>query len=583
MYSFTPEYKDIAADFVKKADAFREIRDKFAEAALKGDFTTAKSILLANDSTAVIDTFEKATMDMFSTFKNDVAGLIVSINQGLNIMNMIMIGIVIFVVILCVALGLYSARNITKPVKQLMVASEKLAKGDMDITLNIKSKDELGVLSQALEKAIASIKALVADIFILAEEAKQGNLSVRTDAQKHQGEYRKIVEGVNDTLDAVIEPVNEASAILKNMASGNLHVNMKGDYRGDHAVIKNALNSTIDIINGYISEISQVLGEMAKGNLNVAITSEYKGDFIALKESINGISTSLNDVMREINIAAQQVASGTAQVSDGSQAISQGAAQQASSIEELTSIVTRIASQTKQNALNAGQANKMTEEVKDKAVQGNDQMKALQQAMAEINESSTNISKIIKVIDDIAFQTNILALNAAVEAARAGIHGKGFAVVAEEVRNLAARSGEAAKETTELIEGSIRKVEAGTTIADQTASSLSDIVIGVEKAAGLVGQIASASNEQASAISQVDRGIEELSQVVQTNSATAEEAAAASEELSSQAEMLKTMVAQFKLKDTESQKLNSPNKMQVLKEGQGEIKLSLGNDDFGKY
>jgi methyl-accepting chemotaxis protein len=201
--------------------------------------------------------------------------------------------------------------------------------------------------------------------------------------------------------------------------------------------------------------------------------------------------------------------------------------------------------QTKNNAVNANQANRISEEAKEDAVRGNDQMKELQEAIRDINESSANIGKIIKVIDEIAFQTNILALNAAVEAARAGIHGKGFGVVAEEVRSLAAKSADAAKETTSLIEGSMKKTEAGTRIADATAEALGNIVVSVEKTVELMREIAEASNYQATAVGEINRGIEQMSHVVQTNSATAEESAAATEELSSQAELLKTMVDRF--------------------------------------
>jgi methyl-accepting chemotaxis protein len=223
----------------------------------------------------------------------------------------------------------------------------------------------------------------------------------------------------------------------------------------------------------------------------------------------------------------------------------------------LTASVIEIADQTKKNATNANQANQLSTEAKQKALQGNDQMKMMLTSMEDINKSSQDISKIIRVIDDIAFQTNILSLNAAVEAARAGQHGKGFAVVAEEVRSLAARSAEAANNTTALIEGSINKVKAGTEIANETADALVEIVAEIEKSAYLVEEIAKASNEQAYGIAQISQGIEQVSQVVQTNSATAEESAAASQELFSQAEMLKEMVGAFQTKKA-SPKTSAP-------------------------
>jgi len=425
---------------------------------------------------------------------------------------------------------------------------DRISKGDIPEKITDSYNGDFNEIKNNLNNCIASIDLLVSDASSLVVAAVEGKLSTRADASKHSGDFKKIVEGVNKTLDAVIEPVKEASAVLQEMANGNLKVRVKGDYKGDHADIKNALNDTLNSLASYVNEISEVLGEMSNSNLEVTINNEYKGDFSQIKDALNYIIQSFNEVFTEINNAADQVSSGSNQVSDGSQALSQGTTEQASAIEELTSSITEVAAQTKQNAVNATQANDLALNAKDGATQGNAHMKEMLKSMDEINESSSNISKIIKVIDDIAFQTNILALNAAVEAARAGQHGKGFAVVAEEVRNLAARSASAAKETTDLIEGSIKKVEAGTRIANNTATALDQIVEGVSKAATLVGEIAAASNEQATSISQINKGIEQVSDVVQTNSATAEQSAAASEELSSQASMLKEMVGKFKLK-----------------------------------
>jgi methyl-accepting chemotaxis protein len=350
-----------------------------------------------------------------------------------------------------------------------------------------------------------------------------------------------------------------------------------------------------NLISKPIDQIVSGADKIADGDLNVTIDVDTRDEVGILANVFSKMVENLNDVMININSAAEQVASGAKQVSDSSMALSQGATEQASSIEELTASIEEISSQTRLNADYASQANNIAETAKSSAVKGNEQMKLMLKAMDDINDSSSKISKIIKVIDEIAFQTNILALNAAVEAARAGQHGKGFAVVAEEVRNLAARSANAAKETTGMIEGSIKKVEDGTNIANETANALNSIVDSVAKVANLISDIAAASNEQATGIAQINQGIMQVSQVTQTNSATSEESAASSEELANLAQLLKEQVSRFKLKknSTSYKGMNelNPNILRML-ESMTEKKnikrrklddIDISDNEFDKY
>ncbi|MEA4987163.1 MAG: methyl-accepting chemotaxis protein [Anaerovorax sp.] len=349
----------------------------------------------------------------------------------------------------------------------------------------------------------------------------------------------------------ISKPIKKVTVAAQEIANGNFDVTLTVNTKDEVGQLANAFNLTIQqLLNyqGYIDEISDALSKVSQGDLMIELQRDYVGQFIKLKENMQSLLLNLNATFLQMNQSADQVASGSEQVANGAQALSQGATEQASSIEELSASISEITSEIQQNADNAKTASGMAELAGKELNKSNDDMKHMLEAMNEITLKSNEISKIIKVIDDIAFQTNILALNAAVEAARAGAAGKGFAVVADEVRNLAGKSAEAAKSTTTLIEETILAVENGSAIAERTAHSLESSEQVAKEAVGIIDTIAQASNQQASSISQVNLGVEQISAVVQTNAATAEESAAASEELSSQSNLLKGLISKFKLK-----------------------------------
>jgi len=349
--------------------------------------------------------------------------------------------------------------------------------------------------------------------------------------------------------NSIVHPLKKLTDTAKKIADGDLNIQVETKSSDEIGQVAEAISRTVVRLKQYIQyidEVSAVLDQIALGNLVFELQCDYVGEFSKIKTSLENIQSTLIVTFTGITDSANQVASGSDQVANASQALAQGATEQASAIQQLSASITEIAGQVNQNASNATNADQLAKDSSCEVERGNVHMQNLISAMTEISGTSNQIGKIIKTIEDIAFQTNILALNAAVEAARAGTAGKGFAVVADEVRNLASKSAQAAESTTTLIETSIQSVNNGTKIANEMAESLHTIVDGVNKTSLLIAEISKASSEQAASISQVTLGVDQISAVVQTNSATSEESAASSEELNGQAQTMKSLVATFK-------------------------------------
>ncbi len=391
-------------------------------------------------------------------------------------------------------------RGMIAYVRQTASSAEALSRGDMTVTVELKSEKD--VLGRSFQQLQSTIRRLVASTSDLIGAAQAGQLDVRTDVGALQGDFRKIVEGFNGTLDTVVRPITEASGVLSRVAARDLSARMTGDYQNDLLALKTALNTAVQ---------------------------------------------NLSDALAEVAGAAEQVAAASQQIASGSQVLAQGASEQAAAVEEVSASLQEVSSMSQQNATNAQEARGMAERGRTSVKGGIDSMDRLTTAIQKIKERSDATARIVKTIDEIAFQTNLLALNAAVEAARAGDAGKGFAVVADEVRSLAIRSAEAAKNTAGLIEEGVQASATGVALNAESLKALQDIDAQMDKIGEMLAEIATASNEQNQGVGQITTAIEQVNQTTQSAAANAEESAATSEELSAQAAQLLGIVGSFEL------------------------------------
>lgn len=410
---------------------------------------------------------------------------------------------------------------------------------NFDAALGVAVKDVDQLSSQAYNSAYESRQhskqtadrmILIQDIFFVLVVACALTVALRMSAD-------------------ITKPIQKAAEGMNKISDGNFDVHLNNPNKDEIGVLSRQLESTVGNIQDYIQDISYVLGQLSKGNIDIEVTREYVGDFNAIKQSLNQIIGSLNQTMRQISACCEQVKAGADHLSDSAQSLSNGSARQSSVIEEFQTSLTKVSDLTVQDGENAVEVERLSRQAREAVQESDRQMKEMLASMNEINDSSMEIAKVIKIIEDIAFQTNILALNAAVEAARAGVAGKGFAVVADEVRNLAGKSGEAASTTTEMISRAVQAVNGGMQSAAGTAESMKQVQDYVEDMAERLKDISQSTNEQMEAFSSMVQAVDDFTAVIRENSAAAEENSSASDELSGQAEILDDLLKQFQMKE----------------------------------
>ena len=444
--------------------------------------------------------------------------------------------------ILLIVMGVIITESITNPLKKGVLMMQDLLKGHLSHRLHFNRKDEIGELTHAMDQFAENLQQKV--IFSM-QQISEGNIDIAPDITDDKDE---IGPALNRMINAIGSMSDEINRCRLAAFEGNLLYRADvTSYHGKYQKIVQGFNDTLDAVMAPLEEASDVLVKLAHRDLTARLQRDYKGFYDQIKKTINAVGKNLDKALQQVAIGADQVASATIQISNGGQSLSQGASEQASSLEEVSSSLQEMSSMTKQNTINAKEAKGVADQARSSADKGVESMNRMSSAINQIKSSSAATAKIVKTIDEIAFQTNLLALNAAVEAARAGDAGRGFAVVAEEVRNLAMRSAEAAKNTASLIEEAVKNSENGVAINAEVLNNFQEIAEKTNKVSQVVAEIAAASDQQDQGISQLNKAVEQLNQLTQQNAANAEESASAAEEMSSQSEEMRSMVAGFKL------------------------------------
>jgi methyl-accepting chemotaxis protein len=441
-----------------------------------------------------------------------------------------------------------SLDSIIAPLNMAARYVDDLSKGIIPTEITANYAGDFNIIKTNLNACGSSIKALVADGNKLAAATAAGALDVRADASLHLGEYREVIQGLNATLDAVVTPLNMAASSVERIASGDIPAQISEQYPGDFNLIKDNLNTCFGAIGALVRDVNMLAEAASEGRISSrADASQHHGDFRSIVDGVNATLATIVGPIVAVKDAVETINNAAGEISSGNNDLSARTEQQASTLEETAASMEELASTVKHNADNAKQANQLALEASGVAVKGGQVVSDVVATMSAINSSAKKIEDIISVIDGIAFQTNILALNAAVEAARAGEQGRGFAVVAAEVRNLAQRSANAAKEIKDLISDSVTKTAEGTRQVEHAGQTMSEVVSSVKRVADIIGEIAAATIEQSQGIGQVNNAITLMDDATQQNAAMVEQAAAAAESLVEQANALTTAISVFKL------------------------------------
>ncbi len=528
---------------------------------------------------------------------NAAVGMLAAASAG-KVSAMMTAEWLILIVVLAIGIwfSLLVSRAITQPLARVVEATGKIANGDLNIEirqLKIDSRDEVGALANSFTTMVKVLRGLQQELTGMTDAAHAGQLDKRCDTRQFKGAWAGLLDGVNNITEQFSGPLIEASGYLDRISHGDIPEPIETEYRGDFNQIKDSVNRCVAAVNGLLDESGELIAsaqrgrldvrgetgrfegswqelivglnaifdaivepvkgtrhmlqQLAEGDLSETMSGKFEGEFGMLQENVNSTILQLRETVGPIQEAADLINTASDEIVAGNSNLSARTEGQASSLEQTASSMEELTSTVRSNADSAQQANQLAASARQMAERGGDVVSHAVQAMNDINESSTRIAEIIGVINEIAFQTNLLALNASVEAARAGEQGRGFAVVATEVRNLAGRSATAAKEIKGLIEDSVNKVEAGSSLVNESGETLNEIMVGVKKVGDIIAEIAAASQEQSQGIDQVNQAVTSMDEMTQQNAALAEQTAAAAASMSEKADEMERLIGFFRL------------------------------------